>query len=59
MISNTGSLRGSTTANSALPDLLNAAGLACKPHCGACSGQTSQESSVTIIEDETTATLAQ
>lgn len=59
MISGTGSLRGSTTANSALPEFLNGAGSACKAHCGTCSGQTSQESSITIIEDESTASVTQ
>ncbi|XP_034944562.1 myotubularin-related protein 14 isoform X2 [Chelonus insularis] len=59
MISGTGSLRGSTTSTCALPELLSSSGLACKSHCSSCSGQASQESSVTIIEDEPTAVLAQ
>ncbi|KAK0173796.1 hypothetical protein PV328_006942 [Microctonus aethiopoides] len=59
MISGTGSLRGSTTANCTLPELISSSGLASKSHCGTGSGHTSQDSSITIIEDESTAPLAQ
>ena len=51
MISGTGSLRGSTTANALLSDGL-ASSLACKPLCETCTGHASQESSTTIVDDE-------
>lgn len=58
MISGTGSLRGSTTANAPIID-----GMACSSvskHLGEnYSVHTSQESSTTIIEDEVCASLAQ
>ncbi|CAK9800652.1 Myotubularin-related protein 14 [Anthophora quadrimaculata] len=59
MISGTGSLRGSTTANAPLTDGLTSSGLVCKPLCETCTGHASQESSTTIIEDEACASLAQ
>ncbi|XP_076163441.1 egg-derived tyrosine phosphatase isoform X2 [Ptiloglossa arizonensis] len=59
MISGTGSLRGSTTANAPLADGLTSSSLICKPLCETCTGHTSQESSTTIIEDEACALLAQ
>lgn len=59
MISGTGSLRGSTTANAPLSDGLASSGLACKTLCETCTGHTSQESSTTIIEDEACSSLAQ
>ncbi|XP_057323639.1 myotubularin-related protein 14 [Microplitis mediator] len=59
MISGTGSLRGSTTSNCALPELLSTSALACKSHCITCSGQNSQESSVTVIEDDLATSSAQ
>lgn len=53
LISGTGSLRGSTTANTSA---LEATGATCSTVCRqmfeACPGQTSQESSTTIVEDE-------
>ncbi|XP_043479480.1 myotubularin-related protein 14 [Leptopilina heterotoma] len=52
MISGTGSLRGSTTSNALLSDGL-ASSLACKPLCETCTGHASQESSTTIVDDET------
>lgn len=58
MISGTGSLRGSTTANAPLTDGLTTS-LACKPLCETFTGHTSQESSTTIIEDEVCASSAQ
>lgn len=59
MISGTGSLRGSTTANAPLTDGLTSSSLVCKPLCETCTGHASQESSTTIIEDEACASLAQ
>lgn len=52
MISGTGSLRGSTTANAPLVDALTSSSLACKTLCDSYTGHASQESSTTIIEDE-------
>ncbi|KAF7396595.1 hypothetical protein HZH66_007457 [Vespula vulgaris] len=51
MISGTGSLRGSTTANAPIADALTSSNLACRNLCET-FGHTSQESSTTIIEDE-------
>ena len=51
MISGTGSLRGSTTANALLSENL-AASLACKPRCETCSGLNSRESSTTVIDGD-------
>ncbi|XP_015112350.1 myotubularin-related protein 14 [Diachasma alloeum] len=60
MISGTGSLRGSTTSNLMLTEHLSACGLTCnKPHCSICLGQTSQDSTTTIVEDESAVSLAQ
>nr|XP_033333041.1 myotubularin-related protein 14 [Megalopta genalis]XP_033333042.1 myotubularin-related protein 14 [Megalopta genalis]XP_033333043.1 myotubularin-related protein 14 [Megalopta genalis]XP_033333045.1 myotubularin-related protein 14 [Megalopta genalis]XP_033333046.1 myotubularin-related protein 14 [Megalopta genalis]XP_033333047.1 myotubularin-related protein 14 [Megalopta genalis]XP_033333048.1 myotubularin-related protein 14 [Megalopta genalis] len=59
MISGTGSLRGSTTANAPIADGLTSSGLACRSQCETCTGHGSQESSTTIIEDEACALLAQ
>lgn len=57
MISGTGSLRGSTTANA--PSLADgSSGLACRPLCESCAGHASQESSITIIEDDACAAAA-
>lgn len=61
MISGTGSLRGSTTANAPVPEPVMHSGVACKPPCEICNttGHTSQESSTTIIEDEASSTVVQ
>ncbi|XP_015599397.1 myotubularin-related protein 14 [Cephus cinctus] len=59
MISGTGSLRGSTTANAPITDVVASGSAACKPLCETCTGHASQESSTTIIEDDTSSALAQ
>ncbi|XP_033214396.1 myotubularin-related protein 14 isoform X2 [Belonocnema kinseyi] len=56
MISGTGSLRGSTTANALLSENL-ASSLACKPLCETCTGYASQESSTTIVDDDASTQL--
>lgn len=55
MISGTGSLRGSTTANAPVTDGHHPGG--CNTYCETCAGQTSQESSTTIIEDEASSSV--
>ncbi|XP_066581421.1 myotubularin-related protein 14 [Prorops nasuta] len=56
MISGTGSLRGSTTANAPVSDAAFA-GLSCKPSCETCTSLISQDSNITIIEDEASSPL--
>ncbi|XP_046747257.1 myotubularin-related protein 14 [Diprion similis] len=53
IISGTGSLRGSTTANSSSGEVVGAScSTVCRPMCEVCPGQVSQDSSTTIMEDE-------
>ncbi|XP_063992269.1 myotubularin-related protein 14 [Diachasmimorpha longicaudata] len=59
MISGTGSLRGSTTST-IMTEHVPPCGLSCnKSNCSTCSGPTSQDSTTTIVEDESAVPSAQ